>query len=115
MTALSPGQSPPPVSTPTRIGATLAVMSVLAIDAGTTGVTALVVTPGGAVAGRGYAEFRQYYPQPGWVEHLPEDIWQATLAACRQALDAAGDFPGETGGARRRLGRTHPPATPRAR
>jgi glycerol kinase len=65
-------------------------MSVLAIDAGTTGVTALVVNADGTVAARGYAEFRQYYPRPGWVEHLPEDIWQATLAACRQALDGAG-------------------------
>jgi glycerol kinase len=64
-------------------------MSVLAIDAGTTGVTALVVTADGTVAGRGYQEFRQYYPQPGWVEHLPEDIWQATVGACRQALDSA--------------------------
>jgi glycerol kinase len=66
-------------------------MSVLAIDAGTTGVTALIVTDSGAVAGRGYQEFRQYFPQPGWVEHLPEGIWQATLAACSQALAAAGN------------------------
>ena len=65
-------------------------MSVLAIDAGTTGVTALVVTADGLVASRGYQEFRQYFPQPGWVEHLPEDIWQATLTACGQALDRAG-------------------------
>ena len=65
-------------------------MSVLAIDAGTTGVTALIVTEGGTIAGRGYQEFRQYFPQPGWVEHLPEGIWQATLAACSQALAAAG-------------------------
>ena len=42
-------------------------------------MTALLVTPGGAVAARGYQEFQQYYPHPGWVEHLPEDIWQATL------------------------------------
>jgi glycerol kinase len=66
-------------------------MSVLAIDAGTTGVTALIVTHDGAIAGRGYQEFRQYFPQPGWVEHLPEGIWQATLAACAQALAAAGN------------------------
>ncbi|HTS97194.1 MAG TPA: glycerol kinase GlpK [Streptosporangiaceae bacterium] len=64
-------------------------MSVLAIDAGTTGVTALVISADGAVTGRGYQEFRQFYPQPGWVEHLPEGIWQATLAACGQALDGA--------------------------
>jgi glycerol kinase len=65
-------------------------MTVLAIDAGTTGVTALIVTEQGAIAGRGYQEFRQYFPQPGWVEHLPEGIWQATLAACAQALTSAG-------------------------
>ncbi len=61
-------------------------MSVLAIDAGTTGVTALVVSAEGKIRGRGYAEFRQHYPEPGWVEHLPEGIWQATLSAGRQAL-----------------------------
>jgi glycerol kinase len=71
-------------------------MSVLAIDAGTTGVTALVILPDGAVAARGYAEFAQHFPQPGWVEHVPEEIWQATLAACRQALGAAGA--GQPGG-----------------
>jgi glycerol kinase len=66
-------------------------MSVLAIDAGTTGVTALIVTHDGKIAGRGYQEFRQFFPEPGWVEHLPEGIWQATLAACAQALGMAGD------------------------
>jgi len=59
---------------------------ILAIDAGTTGVTALVVTGEGAIASRGYQEFRQHFPQPGWVEHVPEEIWQATLQACREAL-----------------------------
>jgi len=62
-------------------------MSVLAIDAGTTGVTALIVTEDGRVAARGYHEFAQHFPQPGWVEHEPEEIWQATLQACRDALD----------------------------
>jgi len=61
-------------------------MTVLAIDAGTTGVTALVVTEDGRIASRGYQEFPQHFPQPGWVEHEPEEIWQATLAACRAAL-----------------------------
>ena len=62
-------------------------MTVLAIDAGTTGVTALIVTEDGRVAARGYQEFAQHFPQPGWVEHEPEEIWQATLQACRRALD----------------------------
>ncbi|HEY3530257.1 MAG TPA: FGGY family carbohydrate kinase, partial [Nocardioides sp.] len=44
-------------------------MSVLAIDAGTTGVTAVVVTPEGRIAARGYQEFPQHFPRPGWVEH----------------------------------------------
>jgi glycerol kinase len=61
-------------------------MSVLAIDAGTTGVTALVVTHDGRIAARGYQEFAQHFPQPGWVEHAPEEIWQATLEATRTAL-----------------------------
>src|SRR5215218_150906 len=61
-------------------------MSVLAIDAGTTGVTALVVTREGRIAARGYQEFAQHFPKPGWVEHTPEEIWQATLEATRAVL-----------------------------
>jgi glycerol kinase len=72
-------------------------MPVLAIDAGTTGVTALVVSEAGEVVGRGYREFAQLFPRPGWVEHEPEDIWTATLAACRQALEAAPEPPTAVG------------------
>ncbi|WP_283133762.1 glycerol kinase GlpK [Rhizohabitans arisaemae] len=64
-------------------------MSVLAIDAGTTGVTALVVTEHGRIDSRGYQEFTQHFPRPGWVEHGPEEIWQATLSACCTALEHA--------------------------
>ncbi len=71
-------------------------MSILAIDAGTTGVTALIVTETGEVAARGYQEFAQHFPQPGLVEHEPEEIWQATLAACRSAL-ATGPAPEAVG------------------
>jgi glycerol kinase len=60
--------------------------TVLAIDAGTTGVTALLVDETGSVIARGYEEFSQHFPQPGWVEHDPEEIWQATLAAATSAL-----------------------------
>ena len=59
-------------------------MPVLAIDAGTTGVTALVVGEHGDVLARGYREFAQLFPRPGWVEHEPDDIWTATVAACRR-------------------------------
>ncbi len=65
-------------------------MSVLAIDAGTTGVTALVVSADATVTARGYAEFPQHYPSEGWVEHEPRDIWAAALTAVRAALAALG-------------------------
>ncbi len=60
----------------------------LAIDAGTSGVTALMVTSGGQIVARGYSEFEQHYPQPGWVEHEPEQIWQAVIVAVQQAFSA---------------------------
>jgi glycerol kinase len=64
-------------------------MTVLAIDAGTTGVTALLVGPDARVVARGYAEFPQHFPADGQVEHEPGEIWAATLAATRAALAEA--------------------------
>lgn len=61
----------------------------LAVDQGTTGTTVLVVTPDGMVCGRGYREHPQHFPQPGWVEHDPDAIWQGTLVATSEALAAA--------------------------
>jgi glycerol kinase len=61
-------------------------MAILAIDAGTTGVTVQVVSDKGKVISRGYREFLQYFPAPGLVEHEPEEIWQATLAAASDAI-----------------------------
>jgi glycerol kinase len=66
------------------------VPNLLAIDAGTTGVTVLVVDETGSVRSRGYREFPQSFPKPGWVEHDPDDWWQAMLGATEAALDAAG-------------------------
>ena len=62
---------------------------ILAIDQGTTGTTALLVDRNGQVQGRGYAQIDQYYPQPGWVEQDPADIWQKTLQAIEQAKRSA--------------------------
>ena len=45
-------------------------------------------TTQGGVLARGYREFAQLFPRPGWVEHEPDDIWTATVAACREALAA---------------------------
>ena len=62
---------------------------ILALDQGTTGSTALVVDPDGRVLARGYAELPQYFPQPGWVEHDPEEIWSTVEGAARAALAEA--------------------------
>ncbi len=62
---------------------------VLAIDQGTTGSTGMIFDDSGRVRGRGYSEFRQYYPRPGWVEHDPEEIWQVTRRVVGATLRAA--------------------------
>src|ERR1043166_2831347 len=63
---------------------------VLSIDQGTTGTTALVFDRDCRVRGRGYSEFTQHYPRPGWVEHDAEEIWRVSLSAVADALKAAG-------------------------
>jgi len=52
-------------------------MAVLSIDQGTTGTTVLLVDHDGSIIEKTYREFGQIYPQPGWVEHDPEEIWQS--------------------------------------
>jgi glycerol kinase len=64
--------------------------AVLAIDQGTTGSTALVLDRDGRVLGRATEEFTQHYPQPGWVEHDPEEIWRVSLEVIGAALGNAG-------------------------
>lgn len=63
---------------------------ILAIDQGTTGSTALVFDEKGRISGRGYAEFRQHFPKPGWVEHNAEEIWEVTWGVAARALAGAG-------------------------
>ncbi|HKP28736.1 MAG TPA: glycerol kinase GlpK [Gemmatimonadales bacterium] len=71
--------------------------SILALDQGTTGSTALVIHQDGRVLGRGYREIPQHYPEPGWVEHDPEDLFLATLAAGREAIRGSGEMPAGIG------------------
>jgi glycerol kinase len=66
------------------------VATILAIDAGTTGVRAMVVDESGSVTARGYREFAQHFPRPGWVEHDPDDWWSAMVEAIEEALATAG-------------------------
>src|SRR5213592_3245907 len=63
--------------------------AVLALDQGTTGSTALVVAQDGRILGRGYREITQHFPEPGQVEHDPEEIFKKTIEAAREALQQA--------------------------
>ncbi|NBX62611.1 MAG: glycerol kinase, partial [Betaproteobacteria bacterium] len=62
----------------------------LALDQGTSSSRSIIFRPDGSILASAQAEFRQIYPQPGWVEHDPEEIWQSQLATARQALSQAG-------------------------
>ncbi|MGH8631905.1 MAG: glycerol kinase GlpK [Burkholderiales bacterium] len=63
--------------------------AVLALDQGTTSSRAIVFDAEARVLGSAQKEFRQHYPQPGWVEHDPEEIWSTQLDTARQALSNA--------------------------
>lgn len=60
---------------------------IIAIDQGTTGTTALLVDASGAVVWRAYAEITQIYPQPGWVEHDPRELFDSCVAAIGELIE----------------------------
>jgi len=66
---------------------------IMAIDQGTTGSRVMIVDKAGRIISSEYAEFPQIYPQPGWVEHDPEIIWDTTLMVMQNALKACGISP----------------------
>ena len=59
---------------------------ILSIDQGTTSSRAILFETSGRPAFTAQREFRQIYPDSGWVEHDPEEIWSTTLAVCREAI-----------------------------
>jgi glycerol kinase len=63
---------------------------ILVIDQGTTGSAALLFDDSGQVVSSADREIRQIYPQPGWVEHDPVEIFQTSLAVAKEALQQAG-------------------------
>ncbi len=67
----------------------------IALDQGTTSSRAVVFTPEGAVVSSAALEFKQHYPQPGWVEHDPDDILSTQVESLRAAVRKAGIHPGE--------------------
>lgn len=65
-------------------------MPILAIDQGTTGTTSLVLDEDGRTLGRHTKDFAQHFPQAGWVEHDPDEIWASVEASVAEALRVAG-------------------------
>ena len=63
---------------------------VLAIDQGTTSTRAILFDAEMRATAQAQEEFTQHFPQSGWVEHDPADLWATTLATCRAAIAQAG-------------------------
>jgi glycerol kinase len=63
---------------------------ILALDQGTSSSRSIVFDAEGRIVAMAQRELTQHYPQPGWVEHDPHEIWQTQLDTAREALAAAG-------------------------
>jgi glycerol kinase len=68
---------------------------ILALDQGTTSSRAIVFDRTGRIVSVAQREFRQIYPQPGWVEHDPLEIWESQLDVARKAIAGAGIAPSQ--------------------
>ena len=68
---------------------------IAAIDQGTTSTRCMLFDHAGKVVSLAQKEHRQIYPQPGWVEHDPDEIWQRTQEVCREAVAKAGGQKGD--------------------
>jgi len=68
---------------------------ILAIDQGTTSSRAIIFNDQFEIITQAQQEFEQFFPQSGWVEHDPEEIWSSTLATCRQSLKQSGLSPSD--------------------
>lgn len=62
---------------------------IMAIDQGTTSSRVVIMNQAGSLVASGSAEFKQIFPQAGWVEHDPEEIWQSVQTSARKALEKA--------------------------
>ena len=71
---------------------------VLAIDQGTTSTRAILFDSAARPVAQAQRELSQHYPQRGWVEHDPEEIWQGALATAREAIASSGVEPSRIAG-----------------
>lgn len=60
---------------------------IIAIDQGTTSSRTAIVNQAGGLVGQNNEDFRQIFPQPGWVEHDPEDIWNTTVNTLKKTME----------------------------
>lgn len=63
---------------------------ILSLDQGTTSSRAILFNESGEMVSTAQKEFKQYYPQPGWVEHDPMEIWETQLEVARAAIEKLG-------------------------
>jgi glycerol kinase len=73
---------------------------IMALDLGTTGNRAILFDKQGNVVAQFYKELTQYYPQPGWLEHDPREIWKDIHGAMQGVMEKAQVAP-DTGGCHR--------------
>ena len=66
---------------------------IIGIDAGTTGIRAIAFDHDSNILSNAYSEFTQYFPEPGWVEHDTDEIYDVTMAMIKKCVDDGGlDF-----------------------
>ncbi len=70
---------------------------ILSIDQGTTSSRGVLFDSNYQVVSIGQNEFTQFFPNSGWVEHKPEEIWQSTLKSCNEAISKAKISPDYSG------------------
>ena len=68
---------------------------IMTFDQGTTGSRVLIIDQNGKTTGSAYREINQMYPQPGWVEHDPTQIWETSLGCAEEVFAASGIRPAE--------------------
>lgn len=71
---------------------------ILSIDQGTTGTRVILFNHDGMVHSSAYREIKQIFPNPGWVEHDPDEYWETTMACAEEALEKGSARPDEIAG-----------------
>ena len=85
----------------------------LALDQGTSSSRSIVFDAEGAIVAMAQQEITQIYPQPGWVEHDPLEIWRTQLATAREALRTGAPVdPSESSGRAEAVGAVRPTPAP---